>query len=100
MKVRAQALTPFPQTGETDMRSFIGNRAYTITITFGEQSVKCRHWQPSKAASIAASRIEVKAPEDKKRLKLLVEGVRKKVPFATRWRIADGFGNTAECEVA
>jgi hypothetical protein len=82
------------------MRSFTGNRAYTITITFGEQSATCRHWQTSKAASIAASRIEVEAPEDKKRLKSLVESVRKKVPFATRWRIADNFGNTAECEVA
>jgi P pilus assembly chaperone PapD len=82
------------------MRSFTGNRAYTITITFGEQSATCRHWQTSKAASIAASRIEVEAPEDKKRLKLLVESVRKKIPFATRWRIADNFGNTAECEVA
>jgi hypothetical protein len=38
-------------------------------------------------------------PEDKKRLKALVESVRKKVPFATRWRIADNFGNKAECEV-
>jgi len=82
------------------MRSFTGNRAYTITITFGEQSATCRHWQTSKAASIAASRIEVEAPEDKKRLKSLVESVRKKVPFATRWRTADNFGNTAECEVA
>jgi hypothetical protein len=82
------------------MRSFTGNRAYTITITFGEQSATCRHWQASKAASIAASRIEVEAPEDKKRLKSLVESVRKKIPFATRWRIADNFGNTAECEVA
>jgi len=82
------------------MRSFTGNRAYTITITFGEQSATCRHWQTSKAASIAASRIEVEAPEDKKRLKSLIESVRKKVPFATRWRIADNFGNTAECEVA
>ena len=82
------------------MRSFTGNRAYTITLTFGEQSATCRHWQTSKAASIAASKIEVEAPEDKKRLKSLVESVRKKVPFATRWRIADNFGNTAECEVA
>lgn len=82
------------------MRSFTGNRAYTITITFGEQSATCRHWQTSKAASIAASMIEVEAPEDKKRLKLLVESVRKKIPFATRWRIADEFGNKAECEVA
>jgi len=68
------------------MRKFIGNRAYTITITYGEQTAKCRHWQTSKAASIAASQIAV-------------ESVRKKVPFATRWRIADNFGNKAECEV-
>lgn len=81
------------------MRKFVGNRAYTITITYGEQTAKCRHWQTSKAASIAASQITIETPEDKKRLKALVESVRKKVPFATRWRIADNFGNKAECEV-
>lgn len=100
MKVRAQALTPFPQTGDANMRSFIGNRAYTITITFGEQSAKCRHWQPSKAASIAASRIEVETKEDALKLKALVSNIRKKVPFATHWRITDRHGNTALCEVA
>lgn len=82
------------------MRGFTGNRCYTITITFGEQASKCRHWQPSKAAAIAASKIELESKGEKLMLKALVERVRKKVPFATRWAVTDDFGNKAECEVA
>jgi hypothetical protein len=82
------------------MRGFTGSRTYTITITFGEQTAKCRHWRTSTAASTAASHIEVETKDDKRKLKELVSSIRKKVPFATRWRVTDRHGNTALCEVA